>query len=338
MLRWPLVLLVLLLFASPALACSCGGPESPCRVFEEIDVAFVGKVEKEDFREGTAYFTFSVREILKGVPPLAVKVWTTTGGASCGFDFQVGETYLVFAYQHEDGELGTNTCTKTQHIRQAVALLPQLRSFSARRLTAPLFGTLMAFSRTTSGGDTEIGALAGRRISAVGPEGITTATVTDTNGAFEFSTLPPGRHALLVDLPDRWTLLWAQPLKVETGINSCTELFLRAYPDGVIAGRILDSDGKPARGYARLVDGNFQPTTAQRFDYGLLTDLDADGSFWFGRLSPGRYKLFHIDRGPYQPGVVATFFPGVPNLTEAKEIELMQGNHVENMVFQLPQR
>ena len=60
--------------------------------------------------------TFEVRESWKGVSQERVIVHGQGGGASCGLNFDEGETYLVFAYhagKRGEGPLETGLCTST---------------------------------------------------------------------------------------------------------------------------------------------------------------------------------------------------------------------------------
>lgn len=49
--------------------------------------------------------------------PKSLDVWTSSG--ECGIDFQVGETYLVYAIQDEDsGKLETGSCMRTRRLSE----------------------------------------------------------------------------------------------------------------------------------------------------------------------------------------------------------------------------
>ena len=51
--------------------------------------------------------------------PEEVTVFTGRGGGDCGFHFEVGESYLVFAYGSGNGSLWTNICQRTAGISGA---------------------------------------------------------------------------------------------------------------------------------------------------------------------------------------------------------------------------
>ena len=49
--------------------------------------------------------------------PKSLDIWT--GSGDCGIDFQVGETYLVYAVQDEDsGKLETSACMRTRRLSE----------------------------------------------------------------------------------------------------------------------------------------------------------------------------------------------------------------------------
>jgi hypothetical protein len=49
--------------------------------------------------------------------PASVEIWT--GSGDCGLDFQVGETYLVYAIEDEDsGKLETSVCMRTRRLSE----------------------------------------------------------------------------------------------------------------------------------------------------------------------------------------------------------------------------
>ncbi len=51
-----------------------------------------------------------VEKVYKGDVPASIDVSTSGSGASCGFDFQQGQRYTVFARATE-GKLSTNLCS-----------------------------------------------------------------------------------------------------------------------------------------------------------------------------------------------------------------------------------
>jgi hypothetical protein len=112
------------LLAQPASACSCAPLPSVAEARSRAQAVFEGVVTKVEplspTRESGAKtagghaltrVTFSVLGIWKGDVPAALTIET----AGCGFAFQDGRSYVVYAYPDgTGGALATNLCTRTR--------------------------------------------------------------------------------------------------------------------------------------------------------------------------------------------------------------------------------
>lgn len=136
--------------APPALhACSCMPPASAPAELTKADAVFVGRAvsvvtEEREMAEIRSFFsqhrvTFELQRVWKGLPEgETVTVTTAADGAACGYAFEEGKTYLVFAYEvrqdreseegggedgagdgPEDRQLTTNLCTRNAPLRRA---------------------------------------------------------------------------------------------------------------------------------------------------------------------------------------------------------------------------
>ncbi len=63
---------------------------------------------------------FQVADSWKGVTTMTVVIRTAVSGASCGYTFEAGKQYVVYAY-HFSGVLETNMCTRTNEVALAAA-------------------------------------------------------------------------------------------------------------------------------------------------------------------------------------------------------------------------
>lgn len=128
----------------PALACSCAAPGSPASEVERHDAVFVGRaVEALDadgieprFQGSAVAYTFEVSAVYRGELATTQQVGTNGPGASCGYEFEVGRDYLVFAHTMQEawresartvpaGELLTGYCTPTVPVEEVdLATLP----------------------------------------------------------------------------------------------------------------------------------------------------------------------------------------------------------------------
>lgn len=139
------VVLCLSLATLDALACSClshdRDPEVAVKVaLDKADAVFVGTVisaELPDFEtvkpfEHVQTTVFSVKTSWKGVesPTFTTKVVVTC--CVCGYVFEFGETYLVFAYKATDGSYSVSSCGLTSRVEDADSLLGVLAGLERR--------------------------------------------------------------------------------------------------------------------------------------------------------------------------------------------------------------
>mgnify|MGYP002400743113 CR=1 FL=1 len=116
-----------LLFGSIALeperasACSCAVNESVAEERNRSDAVFEGTVigrkqTKKLFNRSSAdpvAWTFQVHEVWKGGVVPEITVQSAMSGASCGFEFEQGRTYLVYARDTGEGRLDVSLCSRT---------------------------------------------------------------------------------------------------------------------------------------------------------------------------------------------------------------------------------
>ena len=121
--------------------CTCAAPTAPVKTTSELgawkraDAIFEGKVESvelgwklkeaqigdviptvvSDLDQDSPVLLVSL-EVLhsyRDVQQKAMRLSTGLGGGDCGFDFEVGKQYRVYAFKDEAGELSTNICSGT---------------------------------------------------------------------------------------------------------------------------------------------------------------------------------------------------------------------------------
>jgi len=118
---------------SAAFPCSCVQPGTPTEELEKSDVVFkatVLELKVDTLRvQNAAILFFRVKfEVVaswKGVDLGEVTLSTNFESAACGFPFEQGVDYLVYAFSQNDS-LSTNLCTRTKKLSDAQEDLDEL--------------------------------------------------------------------------------------------------------------------------------------------------------------------------------------------------------------------
>ena len=106
--------------AEPARACQCIAPGTDEQETRLADVVFVGTVTsitEPKIGQTTATAQVAVETAIKGTQrntTLAIDV--PLASAMCGFQFEHGKRYKVFAYKNATGALGTRMCTASRQV------------------------------------------------------------------------------------------------------------------------------------------------------------------------------------------------------------------------------
>jgi hypothetical protein len=132
----------------PAFGCSCVQPPPGAKTAGETaqwyvnksDSIFEGTIKRVDLKwtlmetkvgglvpadldqdEPTLQVTLDVASFHKGAEQSHVLLTTGVGGGDCGFDFEIGKKYLVYAYADESGYLSTGICSGTRLLEESRA-------------------------------------------------------------------------------------------------------------------------------------------------------------------------------------------------------------------------
>jgi len=119
------ILLNVFLHFDLILACTCAPPGTPTEELQKSDAVFIGTVIDLTpvNRDQSGMFLFhkvklEVKSYWKGVNLGEVTVTTAAQSGMCGFAFEQGSTYLVYAFVQGDSLL-TNICTRTKRLSEA---------------------------------------------------------------------------------------------------------------------------------------------------------------------------------------------------------------------------
>jgi hypothetical protein len=115
----------LILWPQPVLACSCMQPPAPQEAMAGSVAVFVGTVTGIQQPGGAiqssadpALVTFEVSQVWKGPEFTNLLVQTSQSSASCGYEFEFGRDYLVYASGSET-DLSTGLCSRTTLLTNA---------------------------------------------------------------------------------------------------------------------------------------------------------------------------------------------------------------------------
>ncbi len=106
-------------------------PLSPYEELPNYDAVFSGLVTKtqnlsEPQGRDTVLFTFDVDNVWKGDTKEIITIKTAQSSASCGFNFEENQKYIVYASQYDDDYLGVSLCSRTGLLSNATEDLQEL--------------------------------------------------------------------------------------------------------------------------------------------------------------------------------------------------------------------
>jgi len=133
----------LLMLSADAWSCSCMPyPEDPAeaarKAWSQSDAIVSGKVvEQRPVAGGDApeaiEVTIAVKRRWKGPKAATLRIRTPESSAACGYGFQTGRDYVVFAVRAADDEYTTHLCSLTRPLREASKYVSALDALAASK-------------------------------------------------------------------------------------------------------------------------------------------------------------------------------------------------------------
>ena len=331
------------------LACSCISDRPICEAYGRADAIFVGKVigGKEQrkgkgengkegiFAAGETYF--QVSEALYGVNNNN-QVTLFAEPTTCDYLFQIGETYLVYAYGDEK-ELGTSICSRTRPLSEAGEDLPALRDLVKENSGTKISGYVAALGLINSE------PVAKHKVKLQGGDSTfkTIETLTNDKGEFLFSNIPAGKYWISPALPDLMTFgkYYDSDFEVEVYGKGCESKNFTILNDGIFSGKLVNAKGQPVSN----AEVEFIPTN-NNFDtenyaknLSAWTDTtDENGNFSFEWVAVGNYFLaVNVKNPPHDHAhFPMTFYPNVSDRSQAPIFTVKLGQKSDGIVFTVP--
>lgn len=334
-------------------SCRCRRDLPPCQAYWDSAVVFVGTVRGVVAIDGVApgdsqRVSFDVDQAERGVSTRTVDI-EQPNPRSCGFPFQVGQRYVVYAYGDAGGPFRPGVCSPPRVAADAEGDLAYFRDMKRPGAGGRIFGEVRHEEPDlVAPGTRDLGPLGGLSIRLQG-SATTRETVTAKNGTFDFGSLRPGSYTLVLRDP-KGMLIEPHLSGVYTHVapnafgvelrhpRGCFPIdFGLRQPVGSIRGVLVDHQGAPAEGEPLHV-------------LAALNAGKSDGvpvlSAWTG--PGGRFEFTGLPAGQYVIGTNLTdprewteldrrsYYPGVRLASEAAAITVESGAVADAGTFRLP--
>jgi hypothetical protein len=225
-----------------------------------------------------------------GLEQRAMDVETGLGGGDCGYPFQAGMDYLIYADKGPSGQLRASICSRTRPAVEAAEDIAYFHELANTPSNAQIRILTLDLTRRPPPGPN---GLAGVQVRV---DGLGTQSVTNTDqlGRATFTGLTPGEYTVTESL-EGYT---EGTRKVEVHAKGCADVQFIMRFDRRIEGRVFTKEGQPmADTRVELLDYD----RPQRVADSARTDAD------------GRYELRYFDTGDYYLGVNLDRTPNAQN-------------------------
>jgi 5-hydroxyisourate hydrolase-like protein (transthyretin family) len=337
-----LIIFLLFVFAGEGNACTCAGTRMPCEAYWNASAVFLGTVsysttttsKQGDFDLARRVFRFYVDKAFRGVEGKEVEVLTGYGGGDCGYEFQLGGQYLVYAHRNEANILSTGICSRTRPASEAAEDLAYFRELSKAEPGGTIFGEVKLGRRREihRSGPTPV---KGVKILLAGPDKHYEST-TDDEGNYKVSGVTPGSYKVKVELP-AGTSIHNPEREVKVSNRGCAQAVFWVEPDTRVTGKVLDAQGLPASDVLM----ELIPASRDSAGYASYVRTGNEGRYEMKLVQPGRYLLGVRIAGSAGSTYVPfpqTYYPGVSDQSRATIIILTEGQQFEANEFILPAR
>jgi 5-hydroxyisourate hydrolase-like protein (transthyretin family) len=280
--------------------------------------------------------SFAIEENFRGIEGPVTEVITGLGGGDCGFDFERGERYLVYAYRgQEDKKLYTSICSRTRSLSEAGEDLKYLRGLSSASPGVHIYGEV----QKNVGSRSQSTPMAGIKVTIDGGKK-QVETITDFNGQFSIAGLPGGAYKVNISLPQGVTSNYPEK-EIEVADRGCARVHFGVLSDGRLSGKVLQASGKPAPAVAisitRIVDKGSESSSSIGYHSDTVYS-GKDGFYEFKAIPAGRYVFLIRYNDLFNRPSPYVYHPGVKDSDQATNVRIGEGERIEKYDMVLPPR
>ena len=248
---------------------------------------------------------FEVSRSYRGTQPKSILITTGLGGGDCGFHFEVGEHYLVYATSDESGQLSTGICSGTARLGESRANLSYLRgepivSKSVER-DSPIAAGEVCGRAVRAGldfADSQVFLLQVGNKSPIPSD----EAEPSRDGSFCATGVIPGKYHLLFinraeDSPTSFVFFpgvakssEATAIEVKSGHTNSELMFnVPPQPTFSVSGTVRTANKSALPSECKVVLLNVDPLS---FLLAYTQDVAPSGTFDFPQILPGKYWAF----------------------------------------------
>ena len=332
--------LAALLFLKPtaAFACSCVSFGSPCAEAGSASAIFVGTPLSVEKAPKGLRFHFRIEMPIQNIDGKTADVTTPPDEAACGYPFELGVKYLVYASGGR-GVYGVSLCSRTGPLESRRDDIELLRQAAAGTVRPRLFGSVERLELLLDGAfmhhETR-GGLPGIRI-LVTEGGRVREAHTDSNGRFVFDGITPGVYSLDARLPPSYSPLFEE--RIVARVDSCSGEVSIPVMTVPLRGTVRPAEGDTAVRQVMLRVAQVNADGSITLERSTLAFTEPDGSWQVPGLPAGRYVVgvSTLDAPTAQTPYPRRWYPKAAQ-PEAATVLTITDERSTSIEFQLPPR
>jgi hypothetical protein len=194
-----LAIIALFSINTQSMACSCGPKMTPCEAYGFNSVIFIGLVTSSHITTDNrvTYRRYQIKVEESFIGSMAQTIEATSDNWTCGYEFEEGKRYLIYAHAPGKGVVSVSYCSRTRPVDMAAEDLNFLRVERFKMSGGRIFGSILKNQDINYSlpEDQRYPPMAGIRILIEG-QGSRFELVSDEKGRYEVQNLKPGEYSI----------------------------------------------------------------------------------------------------------------------------------------------